>query len=121
VGIWEVEGTDEFAAWYSALTPEQQDELAARIELLQQQGPGLKRPAVGAIRGSRHAPQMKELRVSAQGKLRVLFAFDPRRTAILLLGGDKTGQWERWYETAIPEADSLYDDYLAELRAQGLI
>jgi hypothetical protein len=64
---------------------------------------------------------MKELRVSAEGQLRVLFAFDPRRAAILLLGGDTTGRWAEWYRTAIPEADRLYDAYLEELRAEGLI
>jgi hypothetical protein len=116
-----VEGTDEFAAWYDALTPEQQDALAGRIALLEEHGPDLKRPTVGSVRGSRYAPHMKELRVSAEGKLRVLFAFDPRRTAILLLGGDKTGRWEGWYRTAIPAADRLYDAYLEELRAEGLL
>lgn len=117
----EVEGTDEFAAWYASLTQEQQDALASRIELLEQRGPNLKRPTVGEIMTSRHAPQMKELRVSSEGQLRVLFAFDPRRTAILLLGGDKAGRWDAWYRVAIPEADRLYDLYLEELRAGGLI
>jgi len=56
-----VEGTDEFAAWYDALTPEQQDALAGRIALLEEHGPDLKRPTVGSVRGSRHAPHMKEL------------------------------------------------------------
>lgn len=119
--MWSVEGTDEFAVWYNTLTPEQQDALAGRIELLEQRGPDLKRPTVGEIRSSRHAPQMKELRVSEAGQLRVLFTFDPRRTAILLLGGNKAGRWEEWYRTAISEADRLYDEYLEELRADGLI
>lgn len=117
--MWSVESTDEFATWYNELTPEQQDALAGRIELLEERGPDLKRPTVGEIKGSRHAPHMKELRVSKGGDLRVLFAFDPRRTAILLLGGDKTGRWEEWYRTAIPEADRLYDEYLDALRAEG--
>ena len=64
------------------------------------------------IRGSRHA-NMKELR-SVGGNLRALFAFDPRRQAIILLGGDKTGNWRGWYEQNIPRADDLYDDYLKE-------
>ena len=65
---------------------------------------------------------MKELRAPSGGRsLRVLFAFDPRLQAILLLGGDKTGQWERWYEWAIPAADDLYDVYLNELRDEELI
>ena len=70
---------------------------------------------------SRYAPQMKELRISEAGQLRVLFIFDPRRVAILLLGGDKTGHWDEWYRQAIPEADSIYAQYLDELRAEGLL
>ena len=111
--MWNVEVTDEFADWYNSLTPEQQDALAGRIELLEQRGPDLKRPTVGEIVSSRHAPHMKELRV--------LFAFDPRRTAILLLGGNKTGRWRDWYPKAIPEADRLYDIYLEELRSEGIL
>ena len=64
---------------------------------------------------------MKELRASKGSALRILFAFDPRRHAILLLGGDKSGQWNEWYQTAIPEADDLYDTHLQELRDEGLI
>lgn len=64
---------------------------------------------------------MKELRASEGGALRVMFAFDPRRHAILLVGGDKTGRWSEWYEWAIPVADDLYDVYLDELRKEGLI
>ena len=64
---------------------------------------------------------MKELRVSREGALRVLFAFDPRRHAILLLGGDKTGEWTAWYRRAIREADDLYEAHLEELRREGLL
>ena len=64
---------------------------------------------------------MKELRVTAAGALRVLFAFDPRRNAILLIGGDKSGQWQQWYRKAVPVADDLYDEHINELRAEGLI
>ena len=63
---------------------------------------------------------MKELRPRG-GHLRVLFAFDPRRAAILLVGGDKRGQWAAWYERAIPAADDLYDEHLAQLRQEGEI
>lgn len=92
--LWSVEGTNEFAAWYDTLTEEQQDAPTARVEMLEQYGPTLKRPIVGAILSSRYAPLMKELRVSKEGQLRVLCVFDPRRTAILLLGGNKTGRWQ---------------------------
>ena len=63
---------------------------------------------------------MKELRISKGGALRILFAFDPRRMAILLVGGDKSGRWERWYTEAIPLADTLYGQHLRELRDEGL-
>ena len=64
---------------------------------------------------------MKELRASQGGTLRMLFMFDPRRQVILLVGGDKTGNWSSWYEVAVPMADDLYDRYLEELRDEGLI
>ena len=64
---------------------------------------------------------MKELRASKGGALRVLFMFDPRRSVILLLGGDKTGDWNTWYDLAIPAADDLYDIHLAALRDEGVI
>ena len=64
---------------------------------------------------------MKELICNSEGALRVLFVFDPRRTAILLIGGDKTGSWDRWYDRTVPIADDLYDEYLRELKNEGLI
>lgn len=64
---------------------------------------------------------MKELRAAKEGALRVLFMFDPRRQVILLVGGDKSGAWNDWYEWAVPLADDLYDDYLEELKDEGLI
>jgi len=86
----------------------------AAVEVLAELGPGLGRPFVDTLGGSRHR-SMKELRPRG-GHLRVLFAFDPRRTAVLLVGGDKTDRWERWYEGAIARADRLYDEHLADLR-----
>ena len=118
--VWEVEFTDQFEQWWSGLDLGQQTALAVRIDLLESRGPDLGRPAVDRIIGSRHH-NMKELRASEGGALRVLFAFDPRRQAILLLGGDKSGQWAEWYEWSILAADDLYDDYLDELREEGLI
>lgn len=89
------------------------------VDKLGENGPALGRPLVDTIKGSRY-PNMKELRPFG-GNIRVLIALDPRRTAILLLGGDKTGQWREWYEEAIPEADRLYEVYLDELREEGEI
>ncbi|MPZ53930.1 MAG: diaminopimelate decarboxylase [Acidimicrobiia bacterium] len=118
--MWDVEYTNEFEEWWLGLTQEQQEALDDRVMLLAEVGPGLKRPVVGLIKASRHA-NMKELRASKGGALRVLFAFDPRRHAILLLGGDKSGQWEEWYRWAIPAADDLYDTYLKELTQEELV
>jgi len=123
---WEIEGTDEFFAWTEALErsdAEARDMLDAVIDLLAERGPMMRRPYVGEIVTSRHH-NMKELLVPAGAmELRVLFCFDPRRMAILLLGGDKSKDslWNAWYEKAVPEADDLYDVYLAELRREGLL
>src|SRR5271169_5419749 len=112
---WSVEHTDEFAEWYGVLAESQQDDLTAVGLLLMEQGPQLPFPYSSGVNGSKHA-HMRELRVQSGGRpIRVFYAFDPRRSAILLIGGDKTGD-DRFYETMIPHADRLYDDYLAELR-----
>jgi hypothetical protein len=108
---WEVEYTDQFGEWWDALTAEEQRRTEAAVKVLQERGPGLGRPWVDTLEGSRHS-NMKEL---------ILFVFDPRRAAILLLGGDKTGQWSTWYEQAIPQADELYDEHLRELRDEGTL
>jgi hypothetical protein len=115
--MWDVEYTDQFEAWWDALTPADQAAVEATVNALQRDGPALGRPLVDTIKGSRHR-NMKELR-PPRGSIRILLIFDPRRTAILLLGGDKTHQWEAWYRRAIPQADQLYDDYLEELRREG--
>lgn len=111
---WKVEYTNEFERWFDELTDGQQIAVYDRVELLRQRGPDLRRPIVGEISSSCY-PNMKELRASEGGALRVLFIFDPRRTAILLLGGDKSGRWEEWYLEAIPQ------DYLRELKLEGLL
>ena len=118
--VWEVEVTDEFVDWWSTLTIEQQEAVTDRVDVLAERGPDLGRPIVDRIHASRHQ-SMKELRAAKGGALRVLFSFDPRRQAILLFGGDKTGEWNDWYEWAVPLADDLYDRYLDELRNEGLI
>jgi hypothetical protein len=90
-----------------------------RWRSLEEHGPALGRPLVDTIGRSRH-PNMKEL-IPPAGNIRILFAFDPRRSAILLIGGDKTGEWNRWYERMIPVADRLYDEHLGALRREGEI
>ena len=108
---WRVVYTDEFGEWFEGLSDGQQDALDGRVQLLEEHGPNLGRPTVDHVEGSRHQ-NMKELRVSKGGDLRVLFAFDPLRRAVLLIGGDKRGRWDRWYREAIPKADDLFDAWL---------
>jgi len=116
---WEVEGTDEFSAWFGALTADEQVSVGRVVELLVEQGPSLPFPYSSGIGTSRHR-HMRELRIQHGGRpYRVLYAFDPRRAAILLLGGDKTGN-DRWYDEHVPIADRLYDEYLRELEREGL-
>jgi hypothetical protein len=117
--MWEFEYTDEFGQWWADLSVGQQAAIAARVELLSSSGPALGRPAVDRIHSSKHQ-NMKELRTALDGALRVLFMFDPRRHAILLLGGDKTGRWNEWYAEAVPLADGLYDTYLKELKQEEM-
>jgi hypothetical protein len=118
---WEVNTSDFFVDWYSSLTELEQDEIIAVVELLAEQGPELDRPYADRIKGSK-IHNMKELRPRGIAKhFRVLFVFDPRREAILLVGGDKSGQWAAWYVTAIPLAEQLYAAYLNDLRTEGLI
>lgn len=115
--MWEVEYTDEFWDWWQTLSEIEQERVAVAVEKLEERGPALPRPFADTIEGSRHA-NMKELRPPATN-IRVLFAFDPRRMAILLLGGDKSGRFEEWYQEMIPLADELYDEHLKELREEG--
>ena len=117
--MWEVEYTGEFESWWNSLDEAQQESLAASIGLIEQLGPQLPRPHSDTVKGSRHG-NMKELRTQHKGSpIRTLYAFDPRRMAILLIGGDKTGDG-RFYERMVPKADELYDDHLAELKKEGL-
>lgn len=117
---WGVEYTNEFGAWWTGITDSEQEDVAAVVELLMEQGPELPFPYSSGVAGSRHG-HMRELRVQSGGRpLRVFYAFDPRRSAILLIGGDKTGN-DRFYKRFIPVADRLYDGHLQELREEGLI
>jgi hypothetical protein len=118
--MWDVEYTREFEAWWDGLNQAQQAAISLRVDLLAESGPSLRRPVVATIAGSK-LPNLKELRCASDGSLRVLFAFDPRRTASLLLGGNKAGRWREWYTTAIPAAERMYRAHLAELSGEGLL
>lgn len=116
----EVEYTNEFGSWWDELNEPEQMSVDSCVELLERSGATLGYPYSSDIYGSRHS-QMRELRVQHKGRpLRVLYAFDPRRMAILLIGGDKTGN-NRWYEQFVPIADSLYDEHLRILKKEGSI
>jgi hypothetical protein len=110
---WEVEFTPEAERRFDRLSAKDADRIGAAIEELRQHGPNLGRPRADSIRGSRHH-NMKELR-SAGGHLRAMVAFDPRRRAVILLGGDKTNDWKGWYGRNIGLADKLYDRHLRSI------
>jgi hypothetical protein len=115
---WTIRYSELFEEWWVGLTVGQQEALTARIQLLAEHGPNLGRPTVDSVVGTTRHHHMKELRASKSGALRVLFIFDPLRRAVFLVGGDKTGQWNRWYVEMIPVAEDLYDRYLQD---EGLI
>ncbi len=117
---WEVEYTNEFEDWWLTLTEDEQDSIDVAVGLLQNKGPSLPFPYSSGIQKSRYS-HMRELRVQHNGEpYCLLYAFDPRRVAILLLGGNKGGD-DRWYEENISKADRLYDDHLKELKKDGLL
>lgn len=110
---WIVNVSDEFEEWWDGLTTGQQVSISASVKLLRALGPTLGFPHSSGIEQSKHT-HMRELRIQHRGNpFRVLYAFDPNRNALLLLGGDKTGN-DRWYKENVPKADKIYDDYLAE-------
>lgn len=111
---WEVEVSDEFREWYLDLGKNERSSVASCVGMLELYGPELGRPYVDTLKGSTF-PNMKELRVQRGGRpYRILFAFDPRRNAYLILGGDKTGD-KNWYIGAIHRADAIYAQHLKEI------
>ena len=116
---WVVEIADEFALEFQALDEDVQTEILALSRLLQQFGAQLGRPRVDTLKGSRHS-NMKELRFSAaNGEWRVAFAFDPKRRAILLVAGDKSGTSERrFYRELIRIADDRLDAHFTRLERE---
>ena len=113
----EVEYTDEFEEWWDRLSPAEQGAPHAHVRLLAEYGVTLRFPYSSGVATSAHS-QMRELRIQHGGRpYRVLYAFDPRRTAILLIGGDKTGD-DRRYETMVPVADAIFNRHLAELEKE---
>ena len=117
--MWEVATTDDFDAWFADLNAAAQVEVIAKVELLKVVGPALRRPHADTLNGSKHA-NMKELRAdTANTVLRIAFAFDPKRSAILLCAADKSGvSQKRFYRQLIDRADKLYDAHLERLRVE---
>jgi hypothetical protein len=116
----DVEYTNEFGDWWKTLSESEQEDVTAIVSLLEERGPQLPFPFSSGIEGSKYS-HMRELRVQSQSNpIRVLYAFDPRRSAILLIGGNKRGN-RRWYKVYVPIADKLYRKHLEELREEGLI
>lgn len=114
---WEIEFTPQAERWYMRLGPRDAERIAAAFDELERRGPALGRPFADSIKRSRHQ-NMKELR-SIGGNLRALFAFDRQRRAVVLVGGDKTGDWKGWYRRNIPRADKLYDQHLHARGGEG--
>jgi hypothetical protein len=113
---WEISLHEDVERWYLGLCrddPRTADGIADAIEQLAAVGPALGRPLVDRIHRSRHH-NMKELRPPSTGRseVRMLFAFDPDREAVVLVAGDKSGRWESWYREAIPLADRRFDEHL---------
>ena len=112
---WDVRLWADVEQWVLGLDDESYDLIAAAIDHLAESGPTLGRPLVDRINGSRHH-NMKELRPGSTGgsEMRILFVFDPRRRAVLLVAGDKAGEWKQWYAANIPIADDRFDEWLKD-------
>lgn len=117
--MWHIATTKVFDEWFAELPAEGQVEFIAKVDLLKIFGPALTRPHADTLKGSKHA-NMKELRANtAHQVLRVAFAFDPERTGILLVAGDKSGVGQkRFYRQLIARADELFDAHLRSLKAR---
>ena len=113
---WTVEYTDEFGAWWMELAESTQDDIDRVVMLLEEHGPTLGFPYSSAIIGSEFA--LRELRIQSEGHpIRILYAFDPVRSALLLLGGDKTAN-DRWYNENIPRAERIFAMHLEEIKQE---
>ena len=116
---WSVEFHPACEAWASGLSQSDEEALLAAIRILRDEGPNLGRPLVDTVAGSRHS-NMKELRPGSTGRteIRVLFAFDLPRKAILLIGGDKSSDWSGWYRANVPIADDRFDEHQKKVKGQ---
>ncbi len=113
---WDIRFHPAFEAWINSLAQQDGEALLAAPRILRDEGPALGRPLVDSVVGSRHS-NMKEIRPGSTGRteVRVLFAFDKKRRAILLVGGDKSDDWSGWYQRNIPIADDRFDEHQARV------
>ncbi|MEI8149845.1 MAG: type II toxin-antitoxin system RelE/ParE family toxin [Actinomycetes bacterium] len=113
---WAVWLVVEVAAWVETLTDKDYEQVVAALRALEEDGPSLGRPFVDQIKSSEHK-NMKELRPRSTN-IRLLFAFDPNRQALVLVAGDKTNNWEKWYLKNIPLADKRLKAHLKKLQEE---
>lgn len=111
---WEVILLSEVKEWFDGLDDKSTEQVTTAIDLLEKAGPTLGRPLVDTLQGS-SLPNLKELRPGSTGRseVRILFVFDPKRRAVLLVAGDKSGQWKKWDANTIPLAEQRYKDWRA--------
>lgn len=114
--MWSVD-IELIAGWLASLDDDSRAQVVAAIELLEDRGPQLGRPIVDTVASSKHRNMLRP-GSSGRSELRILFAFDPERSAIMLIAGDKSGNWKRWYRRNIPMADDLFDDHLRRLKGE---
>ncbi|MCH4563658.1 type II toxin-antitoxin system RelE/ParE family toxin [Halomonas sp. EGI 63088] len=113
--MWHIVTVERFDSWFLQLSEAEQESVLTGLFKLESLGPQLGRPDVDSLKGSRKVTNLKELRIQHGGKpFRILFAFDPARQAVMLCGGDKTGD-KRFYQTMIPIAEREFIDHLASL------
>ncbi len=120
--VWSIIVVEPASSWLHRLRSTDRKTLiliSQAIEALSIEGPALGRPLVDTVKGS-NLPNLKELRPGSAGasEVRLLFVFDPQRQAVILVGGDKAGNWQRWYRTAVPLAEAAYADHLARVAKQ---
>lgn len=116
---WDVD-VELIDGWLKSIDDDTYDQVVAALRILASVGPALGRPLVDSIVGSRYK-NMKELRPGSSGRseVRILFIFDPRRWAIMLLAGDKSARWKTWYRTSIPIAEERYERHLGRVKQGG--
>jgi hypothetical protein len=114
----EVTQSEEFASWFKGLREVEQDTVTAALKRLELKGVDLRYPKSSGVHQSKHG-HMRELRIDTRGEaIRVFYAFDPRRKAVVLVGGRKRGEEKRFYREHVRRADAIYDEYLRQLRRE---